>query len=149
MKRGVLGSAWVILGLAAVAAGVARADLVSWYKFDGGSGTVAVDSSGRGNDGTLMGGAAWASGKLDGAIQFNGTDAYVQTQRQIQDSFTLAAWIKTSTAGRAGSQAYEGSGIFWSDVSGAANDFVVAALVPSSHSSVAIRIPRSTRTGIW
>jgi hypothetical protein len=114
--------------VAAVAASVARADLVSWYKFDGGSGTVAVDSSGHGNDGTLKGGAAWAAGKLDGAIQFNGTDAYVETQRPIQDSFTLAAWIKTSTAGRAGSQAYEGSGIFWSDVAGTANDFVAAAL---------------------
>ncbi|HCO94455.1 MAG TPA: hypothetical protein DIU00_10975 [Phycisphaerales bacterium] len=35
----------------------ARADLIGWWRFDEGSGTTAYDSSGNGNDGTLVGGA--------------------------------------------------------------------------------------------
>jgi hypothetical protein len=115
-----------IFGLALTHA--TRADLVGWYRFDEGSGTTTADSSGRGNNGTLMGGAQWVAGKTGGAIQFNGTNAYVQTQRLIGDSFTITAWIWTSTSGAAGSQAYQGSGVFWSDVGGTANDLVVAVL---------------------
>jgi hypothetical protein len=44
----VLASAWTIPVKAA------DSGLVGWWKFDEGSGTVAADSSGNGNDGTLV-----------------------------------------------------------------------------------------------
>jgi hypothetical protein len=79
--------------------------LAGFWKFDTGSGAVATDSSGSGNNGTLTGGATWGSGKLGSAVSLNGTTAYVQgggpglgfpTGNAAR---TIAAWIKMSSAG--------------------------------------------------
>ena len=77
------------------AAGTASAQLVAWWRFDDGSGTTALDSSGNGNDGTLSGGATWVDGQLGGAIQFNGTNSYVAAPHiPFNDqSFTITMWI--------------------------------------------------------
>jgi N-acetylneuraminic acid mutarotase len=48
--------------------------LVGWWKFDEGSGTVAYDSSGNGNDGSLINGPTWTTGKIGGALSFDGVD---------------------------------------------------------------------------
>ena len=73
----------------------AQADLVAWWRFDDGSGTTAVDSSGNGNDGTINGGAQWVDGQLGGALQFNGVDAEVRAPHIPFDnrSFTVTMWI--------------------------------------------------------
>ncbi|MFZ2147150.1 MAG: LamG domain-containing protein, partial [Sedimentisphaerales bacterium] len=55
----------------------ASAELVGWWKFDEGSGTIAVDSSGNGYDGTVYGDPQWIDGWLGGALQFDGVDDYV------------------------------------------------------------------------
>jgi hypothetical protein len=74
-------------------------DLVGWWMFDEGQGTTAEDSSGNDNDGTLQGNPAWVAGRLNGALQFNGTDAYVNCGNgptlQIQNQITLACWLRT------------------------------------------------------
>jgi len=119
--------AGIVLGLLAASAAVAAEPIV-YYTFDD-PGPSVIDESGNGNDGTVHGNVLLDDGGYLGkCFAFNGTDSYVELTRVIQDSFTIGAWIKTSTPGRAGSQAYEGSGIFWSDVAGVANDFVVASL---------------------
>jgi hypothetical protein len=51
--------------------------LVGWWKFDEGSGTVAYDSSGNGNDGNLTNGPTWTDGQIGGALSFDGVDDYV------------------------------------------------------------------------
>ena len=51
--------------------------MVGWWKFDEGSGTVAYDSSGNGNDGNLTNGPTWVTGKINGAISFDGLNDYV------------------------------------------------------------------------
>jgi len=48
--------------------------LVGWWKFDETSGIVAYDSSGHGNDGNLTNGPTWTSGKIGGALHFDGLD---------------------------------------------------------------------------
>ena len=78
--------------------------LVGWWKLDEGSGLVASDSSGNGNNGTIGGSPLWvAAGKLDGAIEFNGTDCYINVGNgpslQIRDEITIAFWIKTPGSG--------------------------------------------------
>jgi hypothetical protein len=104
------------------------AEPIVYYSFDD-LGAVIVDESGHGFDGTPHGGVDFEeAGYLGGCFAFNGTDGYVELQRPVQDDFSLTAWIKTDTTGRPGMQAYEGSGLFWSDVAGVANDFVVAVL---------------------
>jgi Tol biopolymer transport system component len=47
---------------------------VGYWKFDEGSGTVASDSSGNGNTGTLMNGPQWVDGKVGKALKFDGVD---------------------------------------------------------------------------
>ncbi|MGG4146695.1 Ig-like domain-containing protein, partial [Paenibacillus algorifonticola] len=79
-------------------------NLNTWYKFDETSGTTAVDSSGYGNNGTVIGGsnATWTAGKYGNAINFGGTNttaAYVALPSHIVDrlnSMTFAAWVKSS-----------------------------------------------------
>ncbi len=56
----------------------ASAELVGWWKLDDGTGTTAVDSSGNGNDATVYGDPQWIDGRLDGALQFDGVDDYVE-----------------------------------------------------------------------
>jgi hypothetical protein len=50
--------------------------LVGYWNFDEGAGTIAHDSSGNNNDGTIYG-ATWTSGKYGNALQFDGIDDYV------------------------------------------------------------------------
>ncbi len=77
-----------------------QADPVAYWSLEEGSGSVAHDSSGKGNDGTLMNGPAWISGKIGAhALGLDGIDDYVSTSelyRNPQD-FTLSLWFKTST----------------------------------------------------
>ena len=51
--------------------------LVGWWKFDETNGTIAYDSSGNGNDGNLTNGPTWATGKIGGALGFDGVNADV------------------------------------------------------------------------
>jgi hypothetical protein len=71
--------------------------LVGWWRFDEGAGTVAEDSSGYGNDGTIYG-ATWVDGKYGKALSFDGVDDYVEVVDADSldfgsaDNFTLEAW---------------------------------------------------------
>lgn len=54
-------------------AGNASAQLLVHYKLDEVSGSVAIDTSGKGNDGTIDGSPSWVAGWIDGALQFDGS----------------------------------------------------------------------------
>jgi len=60
--------------------------LVGAWKFDEGSGTIAYDSSGNNNHGTIYG-ATWVDGKFGKALQFDGVDDYVKIE-----PFTVYGW---------------------------------------------------------
>lgn len=50
-------------------------DLVAWYRFNNGSGTLVEDQSNNSNDGTASGGMAWEKGRIEGfSGQFDGID---------------------------------------------------------------------------
>jgi N-acetylneuraminic acid mutarotase len=75
--------------------------LVGWWKFDENNGTVATDSSGNGNNGTLINGPTWATGKIGGALSFDGLNDYVDAGNDSvldvgKGDFSLAAWILSS-----------------------------------------------------
>jgi hypothetical protein len=73
-KRSIyLVSLCLVLGLASVA----PAKLVAHWKLDDGSGTVALDSSGNGFNGALIGGPTWIVGAIDGGLELDGRDDYV------------------------------------------------------------------------
>jgi len=57
-------------------AGAGSTGLVAWWKLNETSGTTAVDSSGSGNNGTLVNGPVWTTGKIGNAVSFaGGSDA--------------------------------------------------------------------------
>ncbi|MFH1957286.1 MAG: LamG-like jellyroll fold domain-containing protein [bacterium] len=76
-------------------------NLVGYWQLNDGLGSTAADSSGNGNNGTIYGGAGWTDGKYDGALDFDGSDDYVDagaaTGFNITGNFTLGAWIKTDS----------------------------------------------------
>lgn len=80
----------------------AHPGLVGWWRFDEGTGTVAGDSSGNGNNGTVYG-ATWVAGKYGNASSFNGINDYVQVpdsnSLHITNALTITAWIKTTGSG--------------------------------------------------
>src|SRR3989344_1636262 len=71
--------------------------LTGHWKFDEGTGTTATDSSGSGNTGTLTNGPTWTTGKIEGALSFDGVDDHVNagnpTSLNLSSSLTLSAWI--------------------------------------------------------
>jgi hypothetical protein len=76
--------------------------ILTSLSFDEGSGTVAKDSSGNGNDGTIVG-ATWVNGMggIGKALQFDGVGNYVMVgiKGSIPQSLTLAAWIYPTLGG--------------------------------------------------
>ena len=62
--------------ICATYASAARNPVGIWL-FDENSGSVAMDSSGNGNDGTLVEGPQWVDGKSGSALEVDGDAAYV------------------------------------------------------------------------
>ncbi len=76
------------------------ADVVGYWQFDEGTGEIAKDGSGNGNDGTLENGTEWTGGKFGDAVQFDGTNGYVNLGNadsfSITGDFTFSMWVKIS-----------------------------------------------------
>jgi hypothetical protein len=97
-KRLICLGCWVlVLGL--VQTNVVMAldpNCVGWWRFDDGVGTTAVDSSGGGNNGVLLGSAKWVNGMIGGAVSLGGTADYVALPiGRVVDSLTdctISTW---------------------------------------------------------
>jgi hypothetical protein len=79
------------------------ANLIGWWRLDEISDNDAADSSGNSNDGRLrnMIGNEWTTGQVGGALEFYGTNDYVDcgtdSSLDITDEITLAIWINMSS----------------------------------------------------
>jgi len=68
------------------------------------NGITALDGSGNGYNGTVIGGANWTAGKFGASLLFDGIDDYVDVENSssldvsLNDSFTVTAWINTSNS---------------------------------------------------
>ncbi len=73
--------------------------LAAYWTLDDGSGFTATDSSGNGNDGTLINGPIWATGHVNGALDFDGSDDYIDAGDHASlnptDAVTISAWVNT------------------------------------------------------
>jgi hypothetical protein len=78
-------------------------NLIGWWRFDDGSGIIAFDSSGNGNDGTFNGDPQWMPNQFGYALEFDGSgdwlDCGEDPSLQITDAVTVSAWIKVGTQG--------------------------------------------------
>ena len=76
--------------------------IVGWWKFDEGTGLVALDSSGNLNVGTINGGSSYVTGKVGPyALSFDGSSGYVSdhsfnTSFIKTTPFSGTAWINTT-----------------------------------------------------
>jgi len=95
---------FIIFGLAF--AGISRAEIdpgtiVGLWLFDEGDGDVVEDTSGNGNDGEIFG-PVWTTGKFGSALDFDGTDIYVEVPDDPSlapmDEITIAVLVYLRTA---------------------------------------------------
>jgi len=89
----------LMLCLSLVATNAAQAELVGWWEFDEGGGTVVLDSSGNENNGTLHDNVRWSDGKIGLAMEFDGAShievPFSESLNLLnQGDFTTAAWFK-------------------------------------------------------
>jgi hypothetical protein len=102
-------------------------NLEAWYKFDNNLNDSTTHHYNGDPCGTNPG---YVAGKAGQALSLDGIDDRSVVTRMVQDDFTLMAWIKTDTpSAQAGTRAYQGSGLIWSDVAGNDQpDFILAVL---------------------
>ena len=85
---------------ASSAAAIDSQSVVGLWGFDEREGDLARDSSGHGNDGTLIGNPEWVEGRFGAALRFDGVDDYVDCGNaqmlQIPQG-TMMAWMKVHT----------------------------------------------------
>jgi hypothetical protein len=90
----------LLIALPTSALGADDPNLVGWWTLDEGAGTVALDSSGYGNDAVFQGDPQWVDdGRFGKALQFNGTTDYLAAPDSDSldikgDKLTLAAWVR-------------------------------------------------------
>lgn len=74
--------------------------LVAHYTFDEGSGDGALDAV-SGNSAVLVGSPTWTSGKVGGALSFDGVDDYVRTSSNPASAYpaSFCAWIEPKKTG--------------------------------------------------
>lgn len=72
---------------------------IGMWLFDDDGGDVATDSSGNGNDGTLLSNPEWVDGKFGSALEFNGSNTSVDCgdteslNIPTGGSVTMCAWV--------------------------------------------------------
>ena len=105
MWRTTIALTLTLLALGPCLARAADVGPVGWWKLDETSGTTAADSSPNGSHGAVMGDAQWTAGQINGALQCDGTDDYVDLPispliGSLGDC-TLAIWANWSGQGGA------------------------------------------------
>ena len=107
------GDVWSFTTLPDVA--VPDPNLVGWWKLDEGEGRLAVDWSGQGQHGQILGGVTWIEGFDGGALKLNGQDGYVDLpigpMLATLNSATMTGWVDFTNAGGAWQRIFDfGSG---------------------------------------
>jgi len=79
-------------------------DMVAWWPLDETSGTTAADIAGFPNNGTHVNGPTPVSGKVAGALRFDGVNDHVRVPDHAElnvgtGNFTLDAWVRTGSSG--------------------------------------------------
>ncbi len=127
----------LVLGLCACSA---QAELLGYWPFEEGGGTLAADITGNGNDGTLTNGIEWVDGYKGGGVRFDTAGERIVVgpldPTAGTDAMTLAAWINWQGQGGTISQQGiigkrrgwdPGTGVKWFWQTNPAGDFLFRA----------------------
>jgi hypothetical protein len=92
-------AALVLGGLGLRPADAYDRSLCGWWPLDDGSGTTAVDASGKAVNGTLFGNPVWSTaGVHGGCLTFDGVDDYVFIDGKFKyGNYTLAVWFRNDS----------------------------------------------------
>lgn len=101
------GEATVASQVSVFVGGATPTDSSLWLKLDETAGTVAMDSSGNGGNGTLTGGGVWSTDSVAGrALRLNGTNSVLtvpdSAMIEPRSAFTLSYWFKANSFNPAG-----------------------------------------------
>ncbi|MDJ0709612.1 MAG: DNRLRE domain-containing protein [Woeseiaceae bacterium] len=81
---------------------------IAHWKLDETSGTTAVDSEG-GHDGVLLNGPTWTAGRIDGALDFDGSNDEIRVAHDpalsLTEAMTFTAWVNADAYGSSARQA--------------------------------------------
>jgi hypothetical protein len=132
------GGQYIDTGIFDMVAPSGGGDLVAAYSFE----NNASDGSGNGFKGTLVNNPMFLAGHSGLAVNLDGINQSVQLPRSIQDSFTIAFWLRTTTTGAAGTQWWQGKGLVDGEVANVANDFGVSLV--GTHVAFGIGNPDTT-----
>ena len=98
------GEVWCFRTLPAIT--ITDPNLVGWWKLDEGEGTTALDWSGHGYNGTILGGCEWIEGYDGGALNFDGQNDYVDlpigSLLSSLTNSTFAIWANLSNQAATG-----------------------------------------------
>ena len=119
------GPVWTFTTVPAIA--IEDPNLLGWWKFDAGTGNVAVDWSGHDNHGEIRGDAEWVNGYANTALNFDGSDNFVFTGRDAGDLGIEGAHAKSVTAW-VYTRAFNNGGIFDMGARSAGQDFSLRTL---------------------
>ena len=79
------------------------ANLAAGYAFEENSGTTTQDASGNNNNGTLVNGPTWTTGRYGRGIHFDGSNDHVRVldsaSLDLGSAGTIEAWIKRDVTG--------------------------------------------------
>ena len=109
----------IVLLIVAACAQAQDPDLLAWWKFDDGTGTIAVDSSGNGNDGVFIQDPEWVAGKFGSGLLFDGQGGERVSLGGLDipsGQMTITCWFKANNLDTPGqdprmvSKAFGGSG---------------------------------------
>ncbi|MFC1723394.1 LamG domain-containing protein [Nanoarchaeota archaeon] len=100
----ILNEQGVITGQAVFMPNECPSGMVSYWKLDDANGTNAADSI-DGNNGSVVG-PTWTTGVVEGALDFDGVDDYVDLNNLdiTSSGFTIAGWFKADDFGYADSR---------------------------------------------
>jgi hypothetical protein len=129
-------------------------NLVGFWNFDEDEKSVAIDWSGHGRHGKILGEPNGVAGYNLNAWAFDGVDDCIEVPQVVGRDLTLMAWIKAETPGAAGATARAGSGLLWSDAAGGGDHYTMAVLGaklafetgPGNHNTISMR---DVVTGEW
>jgi hypothetical protein len=98
-----LNYSFFVLALVLVLISDASAGLVGHWKLDESSGTTAVDATGNGHDGELIGNPEWVTGYFGGALKLAGSpdkvDVPYSAELNPEEEFTASVWANLDPAG--------------------------------------------------
>ncbi|HLY12620.1 MAG TPA: LamG-like jellyroll fold domain-containing protein [Planctomycetota bacterium] len=73
-------------------------DLLAWWTFDEGAGTVVFDRTGKNHDAKVVGPVQWTDGKIGGAVRFTTAGPTLRVEDaedlRLSGDLTLALWMK-------------------------------------------------------